>query len=1234
MKAKDLTPHQRAALNFRDHISLTANAGSGKTLVLAKRFVDIALSSPEISLRNIVAITFTEKAAGELYNKIVSETEERLLLGPPPADRMRLERIRRELVSANISTIHSFCIDILRSYPAEAGIDASFTPMDQAAADDLTRLSIEETLKKLLGDKSYQRSVRSLIRIFGSSSLFASTLASMVTKRRVLLSLISDVYSKSTDEIAEFLDEAFLNTLSLIIQDGLDETIQAVRNVNEAVISSDSSAGAASRNKRSAAAAPANPTAMKTELLLNELENHAAPEERLRTLSDIKSMLITHGGTLRKQGYLKAAAREQFAGDISRIEKYFSAELFDYALPEDRMAQNRQLAVFGKQLSEAFSEVMAVYDSKKLAHGYLDFEDILLYTQRILTLEEVRRGLGERYRYIMVDEYQDTNELQYEIFMPILDYLKTGNLFVVGDEKQSIYMFRDAEPEVFDQTRRDISEVSGIKSLLTLPDSFRMSPEICAFTNHLFSELFREPKALYNEVKYTPLVCAAQNMEEGQGRIQIILLPKDRTSSAGMGEYTGSAESHQSAESHESAEGHESAESHGSADVKAASGHSEAMAVASSITELYESGKAGLDGIAVLCRKRRSFDEIERAFLQLNIPYTIAGGKGFYQRQIVYDIYNYLSFLINRSNDASLLAVLRSPFYYLSDAEIYDISLETGDTLWEKLLSFRSAGERSDEVNRAADDLEVHYHLTGSLSLMQLIRRIFRDSRYLTVLASRPNGSQEIANLEKLISVAMNFSSFGLRTVYDFTSYLYDSIRQVEDEGQASALARENTVKIMTIHQAKGLEFDAVFLYACDDYTAAGTVKARSVTVTRDFGILTSLPLGDNYFEDYLPAPAVVLNNHIMRKKNLAEIKRLLYVGITRAKKYLFISARHSDYRFPANSFLSLISEVLGLKDRMDMIRIDTSLDFLKKDNDGYYNENKQVTLNIQVSDHYSIPEPMKYYSRKDTENKYKLYTSPVEDTQKDEVISATQFVTYTDCPRRYRLLYQLGMKHLIEKYIEIPEGRMLPLIKGRVVHRVLQLGCTLTEAEELLDKLIVQQASAGELAGIDRELLKEDILAELKSFYASDVYAEISSYADNRSEFEVYAREDDFFMHGILDRVLFTKDKAVIVDYKTDSLEGRDVSEAVKQHLNQLKFYAYLISRLKEKERPEIEIMLVFTKHPEMSYRSVIEDSALKEIKQAVAAAVNSIRSSYFPENPSACSHCPFHLNGQCLSF
>ena len=305
---------------------------------------------------------------------------------------------------------------------------------------------------------------------------------------------------------------------------------------------------------------------------------------KLDLLKQLSSLILTKAGKLKKTGYLKND-QDTFRGEIHLIEKYFH-DICCFSIPENHIEIETELARFGKIIISLFDESCDLYSAKKRENRYLDFEDILILTRDILQQENVLQALREKYKYIMIDEYQDTNEIQYEIFMPLLDFLQKGNLFIVGDEKQSIYMFRDAELEVFNRTKEVIQNVSGKDKLLNLPDSFRMSPHICLFANYIFSRVFSNPEPLFNEVGYSTLVCAREDNFNGQ--IEFLLAEKNGKISEGD-------------------------------------------LVAGKILNLIKenSGAINFGDIAILCRKRKSFDKLEDSFRKYNLPYKILGEKVF-----------------------------------------------------------------------------------------------------------------------------------------------------------------------------------------------------------------------------------------------------------------------------------------------------------------------------------------------------------------------------------------------------------------------------------------------------------------------------------------------------------------------------------------------------------------------------------------------------------------------------
>ena len=743
-----LTPYQSKALNYKKHISLTANAGSGKTFVLSKRYLEIAVNE-NLPLRNIAAITFTDKAAGELYQKIAKEIEARIKDAKEKSSIEQLELIRRQLVSANISTIHSFCIDILREHPVEAGIDANFTPIDEIFADEMIELSVEEVIKSSLENSTDENKLKYLIRFFSSKFILSRELTLSIKHRRNLLSLAKHIYSKSTDEIANHFYETFLSISEKVLKESVPLLLETALKINSVVLNG----------------SPKNPTAIEIKHILMKIENEKNVQKLLVLLGNLREKILIKSGTVAIKGYLNRDDSNTLRHECSFVEDYLG-KLRYFEIPDNHSEIEIELAKFGRLFIHFFNRTLELYSEKKKEAGYLDYEDILLFTQNILQNEDVRKSLSEKFKYIMIDEYQDTNELQYNIFLPILDNLRKGNLFVVGDEKQSIYMFRDAELEIFNKTKNEITVSAGRESLLSLPDSFRMAPNVCLFINALFNNLFHNPNPLYNEVEHSDVVCARDDNE--RGNVELLL-----------------------------------AESTDDEDEEIA----EANLLTERILRLKNQDspevKINWGDIAILCRKRKSFIELEKSFIRKKIPYAIIGGKGFYQRQSIYDIYNYFSFLLDQNDDTALVGILRSPLFSVSDSEIFEISLNQEANFWSKLKSYSFSNPTMLNI---VEYLEENISLVSKVEISFLLRKIISETGYLSLLNNKVNSVQEQANVTKLINLTINFFAEGFRTLYDYLNFLREAIGEVEDESQAVISDELNSVKIMTIHQAKGLD--------------------------------------------------------------------------------------------------------------------------------------------------------------------------------------------------------------------------------------------------------------------------------------------------------------------------------------------------------------------------------------------------------------------------------------------
>lgn len=1171
-----LTPYQKEALDYKSNILLSANAGSGKTFVLSKRFVEIILSEGA-ELDSIVAITFTDKAAGELNKKIAKEIENRLETETDETKARKLESVRRQLVSTNISTIHSFCVNVLREFAPEAGIDANFLPVDQYTADELLTLSVDESINQLINSPDYENKLKYLIRFFGSKRILVTHLTKAVEQRKNIDQHLSGLYSKSEEEIAGHFQKIFELQFDKLFSDKIEKLKTAAAAINDFVLNQPKT----------------NETAVSIAAIIKKLAPDLSALEKIEILKSLAGELLTKEGSVKVRGYLNKH-KDDFEKETGVVEKIF-AELNDLLKITTDDNAHIELARFGKNFLDIFSFTEKLYSSKKQQKGYLDFEDILLHTQKILELDDVKEYLRGKFKHIMIDEYQDTNEVQYKIFMPILSYLQHGNLFVVGDEKQSIYMFRDADLRIFNQTKTDIAAAEKTGKLLSLPHSFRMAPQLVLFTNKLFSNLFDQPDPELNEVKYSELVCAKDENEKGA--VEFLLADNEKNIS-------------------------------------------EAALMANKIIELAADADSEIDfsNIGILCRKRNLFEELEKELTAKKIPYTIVGGKGFYQRQTIYDVYNYLTFLLNTNDDAALVGILRSPFFNFSDTEIFELSLEEGNNFFQKL---NKCQHKSEQCKKALERLNEHLNLALSSEIYTLIRRILLDSGYWAVVAAKKNSKQEIANLEKLLVLARTFTQKSFKNLYDFTTSLRESIETMEDEGQAQITKEENSVKLLTIHQAKGLEYKAVFLYGCNGYAKEDHVKTRGLNIDKDFGFLSKVPMKENYFEEYATPPVAALYNYINRRKNYAEIKRLLYVAVTRAMNKLFICASHKEYKPHNGSFFEMFCSGLNPDLQKDNLKLNGNVNFMKNTGSDYEFYKRGIKLEIKFEKELPIVQELKIEETAG-ESERIFYIKKIEDKPEKEIISATKLSMFRQCPVKYELTYDLGFSTIYElmkkhqsvyefNYKEDDELKLYADVKGRVIHSVLKENTVREFLDEVIRGKIISE-SINDLSTAER--LQSQIKTLLGDFYRTKTYTELTDAKKFQNEMEIYCEEGENYLYGIIDKLIFAENKLIIVDYKTDDVNEEQLKERSEDYFHQLKFYSYILSKL-YKDYPVFELRLIFLKYPAQVITQNVERSDFVKYQTELNELINKILDGKYEPNLNHCRKCHFALEGsKCVKF
>ncbi len=1168
---KTLTPFQEEALAYDKHIVLTANAGSGKTFVFAKRFVNIALKeNPELD--KLVAITFTEKAAGELYSSIVKEVSEKReeLKGDKEAIG-KLNKIRKRLVSAKISTIHSFCIDLLHDFSPEAGIDANFTPLDPAVAESYREKSFDELYSELV--KTESPLLKYLMRYFGSKTMMWKALSRASGKRDTVKKISEEFIEKgvySSEKVKQKFDKLFGDIIPPILNSFVEDLSEA----NESLL----------------AEKPGNKAANSVRLLIERIKKKEDYFEKLRFLNseEFKGTIFT-----KKSEIKKAVHSKEFDGEtISRINAYAKLLLnFGY---ENKYEHVNELAEFAEKFLAFYSMFDEKYSEKKYQNGYLDFDDILLTAEKIVKEKSVLEKLKNKYLYIMIDEYQDTNELQYDIFIPILDELRAGNLFVVGDEKQSIYRFNSAELEVFRQTKKEVLAHQGEK--LELPHSFRLAPNIALFTNKVFSRLFANPNPLYNEVEFSEL--ASVRKEEEKGEVKFILTKKEDGAPT------------------------------------------EAELIARKIIEITKNSELDFGDITILFRKNKEIEELEKTLGHFNIPYSVVGGRGYFQQLVVGDIHNYLSFLLSQNNDAALLGTLRAPFYSFPDSLILNIHSEKGKTLWEKVKSYSA---KSPFVKDAVELIKKHIVISVTSDVGNLLSQILDDTAYWSVIASKKNAKQEIANTKKLLRFSVESITSETTSLYDFTQKLGTAIKETTDEGFAQLGEESKSVKLLTIHKSKGLEFDTVFLYNSNDSLNTSSVSSKSVILDKEFGVITKVPEKGNYFSEYkLPAIGWLYNYYDNRKES-AEAKRLLYVAVTRAINSLYITASlGKNDSISANSFMNMFAESLHADLTSDKILIRESLPFIDLEK----NIVDRRTIDFEIEILKEVEQSGTSEKSFSEENEFDLLLEKINDTETEEIISATKITLYKECPLKYHLTYNLGLGELnnllkekpelefgkeelenIEKSEKIPSN-----VAGQILHKLLELETT----PETLEKNFadVSESILGKEKSKKIDIQISDKIKEiLNGYFSSEVYGWVKSKNNFKNEFEIYSKVSDYYLYGIIDKIIFEeeKKKIIIVDYKSDNVKEKEIQRKFNHYLTQLKLYALLAQSLFDRTE-NFELRLIFLKAPLIELKKEMTADEIISFKEEVQAIVENIRNSVFPKNPEACKFCHFAIAGRCV--
>ncbi len=1169
-----LTEQQKKALELDSHISVTASAGSGKTRVLVERYVEAVRSGA--SVEQILCLTFTEKAALELRQKVIDRINSGLSsVGDlKPEVRGFLRNAKRDMLEANISTIHSFCSQVLREFPIEAGIDANFKVLEDFDSSSLKEEACDDAIRESL---AAERPESSDGNVPGAERRAVNDFLVRVGYRRALGLLVTLLDNR------EKIEHIRVNGKPLVMSE------ERVRihwsRLAEAVC------GAVRENVKTG----------KTDLTsdLETLKDALAdisvePGSLLTILQSLLEKILTQKGEPRKRDVSIEDTAARSATEAAAVIRNGYMMLKAYRENSNPTGLPDYLELL-KTLLELHDRSDAIYSRKKYSAGALDFDDLQIITLRLLRgNESVRNTLGSRFRHIMVDEFQDTNFLQYDIFLNLLNgFAGDAKLFVVGDPKQSIYRFRNAQVEVSRRAEEDISGLPDGVSVALL-DSFRMNSEIASFVNAVF-ESAMTGDSLFETISlpvaspsgYKPLVARRPG---GEGNpVEIFVAEKNPK--------------HES-ETEEEVEG-----------TGPSASELQALFTASRIRkmissrELVRTVKTGeqpreitYGDIAVLLRTRSKLTLLEEALSRSGVPYVVSSGIGFYSSQEIFDLTNYLRFLLDNSSDIALLAVLRSPFFGISDNELYRISMSEGAALFEKLRNLAASAAAGDEIKYAASVLSDEIQLAQRLTIPHLINRILERTGWLGAYRLSPTGNQRIANLRKLLSIAREFEGRGFNNLFDFVERI-KYLKETAREGQAPVEEAADAVNIMTVHASKGLEFPVVFVPFCD--TPSKT--SRQLVVNDSVGILP--------FIGSETPPSMSLYRKIEDMNEQAEIVRLFYVACTRAMDKLVLTTSSKMQGGTAGTLS--FTDVLG-----------KSFDLSSPPASGLYEfPGGKMLVRTGIPNGESTPIEKTERSREIG----KVSLDPILADTGGEIYSATLLQTFNLCPTKYFLRYRLGMPSLQDGDRRKEKGEsnlssgaesagsglglddyddsILSTAKGSLVHAVLeQILSGDQESDEAIESVTKRTVIAGVGQSVTegaRQELVEGIIKNVRN--AITTLSEIGSKGKKYFEQTITRRFNSDFLTGTLDLLIEDERGFHIFDYKTDRLD-KTPDEIYTGYETQMKLYALLCSNLKP-DQDEFDVTIIFTRGPGKYLRKIYQRNELLSFERDIGAMIERIK-------------------------
>lgn len=1197
------TKEQQKVIELRNrNILVSAAAGSGKTAVLVERIIGMLTDEEHpIDVDRLLIVTFTDTAASEMKERIRSAIDTALEEQPGNA---HLQRQSTLIHSAQITTIHSFCLSVIREHFHLIDIDPGF----RIAEEGELRLMKQDVLAELLeecyagGEEAFLELVEKLGNGKNDKNLEQMILQLYEYSRsypqpQKWLEHCVEQYRECEDYVSGDCEEepAFLGQVQKWVQNYMKALVKLVDQCVKICEEPDGPYMYV-------------PMLEEDRAFLEKLAKAESFQEMYQSVSEVKWKALSR----KKDETVDPEKRQEIQDKRKRIKNlieglqksYFYEETHELLLDMAKTKNTMELLV---KLVNQFSEMFTVQKQKKHLIDYADMEQFAL---KILTVEEDGRLIPsqtakeyqEQFVEVMIDEYQDSNLIQ-ETILTSVSTVSRGiyNIFMVGDVKQSIYRFRLSRPELFMEKYDQYSSEESETQKIDLHKNFRSRMEVIDGVNYIFRRImcrelggieYDDQVALYSGAEFEPEYGA-----DGKSsyEMELLLVNAQKSDEELI--------------------------------LKKNKKELEVQIIAKRIKELIRTAKvtdkesgqlrpAEYRDIVILMRSVKGWgDTVSSVLAEEGIPAYIGSSEGYFGAYEISVLLDYLQLLDNQRQDLPLAAVLASPFVGLEPQQLAEIRLAAKEGFFYEAAERLARAE--EEENDLTNKLRIFYRqlmrfreMVPYTAIHELLQKIIEETGYGLYVAAMPGGERRSANVEMLVEKAAAFEGTSYKGLFNFIRYIEQLQKYDVDYGEANVADElENTVRIMSIHKSKGLEFPIVFV--------AGLGKRFNTTdLTGSMIIHPEWGVGLDAVDLVRRTKSATFLKRIIQQEvkmeNLGEELRVLYVALTRAKEKLILVGS------PSQKSLQEMEKEKEVRKSTEE-REDGTLPFYELVSAGNYMHwvlpvlrNPDAPVRIEVIDRSDVDEegriefqseylakevlehwkPQKVYAPKLREHleSQEQYQYPYAEEQKLKLkftVSELKKRAYLQEEGGEEIFEEPEVVPLIPQFLQ-EEETLTGASRGSAYHKVLELlDYEQTYDEQTLCLEIEKLHTEGKLS---REMAQCIRAVDILRFLNSDAGQRMQAAArqkklskeqpfvlgvDAREIYPDTKGEEMILVQGIID-VYFEEDgELVVLDYKTDRV--RTARELKERYHAQLDYYAQALEQLLQKKVKE-KIIYSFT--------------------------------------------------------